>query len=193
MQLFGVFKGIVKGLINPFKLIAGGIFDLNKKERLFCYHYYTLRNLREASIKAGYNPKIAEDTAIKLIQREDIRQLILSLDLEKEKKSIEKDIIAILKRIAFNPLQDSIELLFLNEDEAKEKISQLDLFCVSEIKKPRDGTLEIKFIDRYRALEKLLDISNSDIGTQTLQSLYKALNNSTQSTNSEGGLEYDDI
>ncbi len=164
---------------------------MNKKERLFCYHYYTLRNLKEASIKAGYNPKIAENTAIRLIQREDIRQLILSFDLEKEKKQLEKDVIAILKRIAFNPLQDSINLLFLNEDDAKEKISELDLFCVSEIKKPKDGSLEIKFMDRYRALEKLLEISNSDNGAQTLQSLYKALNNSTQNTSAEGALDYD--
>lgn len=166
---------------------------MNKKERLFCYHYYTLRNLKEASIKAGYNPDGAENTAIKLIQREDIRQLILSFDLEREKKQLEKDVIAILKRIAFNPLQDCVNLLFLNEDDAKQKINNLDLFCISEIKKPKDGTLEIKFIDRYRALEKLLEISNSDNGAQTLQSLYKALNNSTQNTNSESSLEYDDV
>ena len=111
--------------------------------------------------------------------------------MEKEKKQLEKDVIAILKRIAFNPLQDSINLLFLNEDDAKEKISELDLFCVSEIKKPKDGSLEIKFMDRYRALEKLLEISNSDNGAQTLQSLYKALNNSTQNTSAEGALDYD--
>ena len=32
---------------------------------------------------------------------------------------------------------------------------EMDLFMISEIKKPKDGMLEIKFFDRLKALEKL--------------------------------------
>lgn len=158
---------------------------MNKKEKLFCYHYHSTRNLKEAAIKAGYNPKVAENVSIKLIQREDIKQLVLSFDLEKEKKQLEKEVIAVLRRIAFNSQQDSIKLLFLDEEQAKQEIEKLDLFCVSEIKRPKDNTLEIKFIDRYKALEKLLEISALDSTGDTFQSLYKALNSSVQNTNSE--------
>lgn len=34
-------------------------------------------------------------------------------------------------------------------------LSKMDLFCVAEIRKPKDGAMEIKFVDRLKALEKL--------------------------------------
>jgi hypothetical protein len=33
---------------------------------------------------------------------------------------------------------------------------------VSEIKKPKEGALEIKFFDRFKALEKLAEETNDD-------------------------------
>ena len=38
----------------------------------------------------------------------------------------------------------------------------MDLFLVSEIKRPKDGSMEIKFFDRLKALEKLTDDSEKE-------------------------------
>ncbi len=37
----------------------------------------------------------------------------------------------------------------------EQKIEELDLFNIAEIKRPKGGGLEIKFFDRLKALEKL--------------------------------------
>ena len=41
------------------------------------------------------------------------------------------------------------------EDPLGGGFSGYDLFNVSEIRRPKDGAMEIKFFDRIRALEKL--------------------------------------
>ena len=38
----------------------------------------------------------------------------------------------------------------------------MDLYCISEIKRPKDGSMEIKFFDRLKALEKLTQESGAD-------------------------------
>ena len=47
-------------------------------------------------------------------------------------------------------------------EEIIEKLPKLDLFNVSEIKRPRGGGMEIKFFDRLKALEKLTDDSEKE-------------------------------
>ena len=40
-----------------------------------------------------------------------------------------------------------------------QEIEKLDLFNVSEIKRPKGGGMEIKFFDRLKALEKLAQLT----------------------------------
>ncbi len=40
----------------------------------------------------------------------------------------------------------------------------MDLFNISEIKRKKNGDIEIKFFDRLKALEKLTDISDLSSG-----------------------------
>ena len=49
----------------------------------------------------------------------------------------------------------AISLLFM-ENPSVDKLKTMDLFSVAEIKRPKDGAMEIKFFDRLKALEKLL-------------------------------------
>ena len=53
---------------------------------------------------------------------------------------------------------------------------------IAEIKKPREGSLEIKFFDRLRALEKLEQIDTEESSGKNLQ-FYTALENSIQNLN----------
>ena len=48
------------------------------------------------------------------------------------------------------------------ENPSREQLEHMDLFLVSEIKRPKDGSMEIKFFDRLKALEKLTDDSEKE-------------------------------
>jgi len=50
----------------------------------------------------------------------------------------------------------------------------MDLFCVSEIRKPRENALEIKFFDRLEALEKLAQLSEKN-DTESSIPFYQAI------------------
>lgn len=91
----------------------------------------------------------------------------------RKKKTIEEEVCKGLKRLAFGEIKDAIYLLFADENEITEKLPDLDLFNISEIKRPKGGGMEIKFFDRIKALEKLRDIKNES-SSQPL-SFYKAL------------------
>ena len=67
---------------------------------------------------------------------------------------------------------DALRLLF--DDVPPDALDRLDLFNVSEIKKPKDGALEIKFFDRLKALEHLQQFSDTD-QTDPALPLYRAL------------------
>ena len=63
--------------------------------------------------------------------------------------------------------------LIFSEDITEERIDELDLFNISEIKRKKGGDVEIKFFDRLKALEHLSEMSE---GTETGDtSLYSAI------------------
>ena len=70
-------------------------------------------------------------------------------------------------RMAFGGVADALKLLY-TENPTDEQLSEMDLFMISEIKKPKDGMLEIKFFDRLKALEKLESKSEADAGVSNL-------------------------
>ena len=56
--------------------------------------------------------------------------------------------------------------MFENE-YPEEKCAEYDLFNVAEIKRPKEGAMEIKFFDRLKALEKLENLKNADKSAQS--------------------------
>ena len=44
----------------------------------------------------------------------------------------------------------------------------MDLFLISEIKRPKDGAMEIKLFDRVKALEKLENLSAANGAADSL-------------------------
>ena len=55
---------------------------------------------------------------------------------------------------------------------------------VSEIKRPKDGSMEIKFFDRLKALEKLESKSQENSGAE---SLFDAINNGAKAVGRDEG------
>ena len=58
------------------------------------------------------------------------------------------------QRLAFGSIADALRLLFA-ESPTEQELRDMDMFTVSDIRRNKDGMLEIKFFDRLRALEKL--------------------------------------
>lgn len=75
------------------------------------------------------------------------------------------------EKIAFGGIGDAVRLLFWEEAEPPD-LRGLDLFLVSEIRKPRGGGLEIKFYDRLKALQCLEALSGTD---ENPAGIYEAL------------------
>ena len=123
---------------------------LSDKEKLFCAYFSWCRDGREAAAKSGYAaPKRA---GAKLLSRSDIQTRIAELDKSAEISFA--DVLSGYRRLAFGCSADAISLLF-DEDITKEKLESMDLYNIAEIKRVKDGVIQVKFFDRIKAMDKL--------------------------------------
>ena len=84
-----------------------------------------------------------------------------------------------LRRLAFCKINDAVKILLAVHDFDAGLIAKLDLFPVSEIKKSKDGGLEIKFYDRLKAFEMLINYTGCADDAQN--SFYGALESAAKS------------
>lgn len=82
-------------------------------------------------------------------------------ELCKNRFSCRKRALLGFERLAFGSTADAFRLL-MYDGEAPLDVGALDLFNVAEIKKPKDGAMELKFFDRLKALEQLGNIPEGD-------------------------------
>lgn len=142
---------------------------LTEKERLFCAYYADGGDARGCAARAGFSV-MPQRSAAKLLARDDIRSEISKREKEKRTvASVERG----LMRLAFGSVADAMKLMLCEESMSTEEIEKLDLFNVSDIKRPKGGGLEIKFFDRLKALERLEKIGNCEESSQS--SFIKAL------------------
>ena len=79
------------------------------------------------------------------------------------------DVTRRLAELAFGKANDCVRLAL--EDDPQ--LGRLDLSLLSEVKRNDKGTVEIKLIDRLRALEQLAQVAGED--TQELELFLQAL------------------
>ena len=79
------------------------------------------------------------------------------------------DVTRRLAELAFGKANDCVRLAL--EDDPK--LGKLDLSLLSEVKRNDKGTVEIKLIDRLRALEQLAQVAEA--GGEDLEQFLKAL------------------
>ena len=127
---------------------------MTKKEKKFCQIYSALNNLKEAAVHAGYPAESAQSIGEELIGREDVLREIQRISAQNSDSLCDRAIAGLL-RIAFGNADDCIRLLFCDE---MPDLSSMNLFNISEIKRPKGGGLEIKFADRTKALSLLYEI-----------------------------------
>ncbi len=143
--------------------------SLTEKEMLFCSFYCATRNPREAAARAGYKI-FPEKAGLRLLSRQDIKDTLSSLTQKIQKG----DAVAGLRRLAFSSVSDALRLIYAEEPLSPTELEGLDLFMVSEIKRPKGGGMEIKFFDRIKALEKLSELDNM-LDDNRMSPFYNAL------------------
>jgi len=148
---------------------------LTAREAMFCRYLAALGDPREAAVMAGYG-STSRKAAAELITRGDIKH-----ECERLAKNMQRGGCSLtarrgLERLAFGGVGDALQLLYIDDMPDTLKLEKLDLFCVSEIKRPKGGGVEIKFHDRVKALLTLLEYEQSDEAPGAA-SLYKALSN----------------
>ena len=129
---------------------------LKEKEKLFCSYFCESRNARNAAAKAGYGI-LTHRSAVKLLAREEIRKEIERIDRTRLVSA--EEVISGYRQLAFGSVADALKLVYYDEQPDRYALETLDLFNVSEIKKPKGGGIEIKFFDRLKALEHLEALS----------------------------------
>lgn len=154
---------------------------MTRKEDKFCCFYSSNGNVRLSAVMAVYsnNP---EQTGQQLLTRGDIARKVKEY---RDTRINDLKLMALLgyERLAFGSIADCIQLLYM-ETPSLQKLEAMDLFMISEIKKPKDGAMEIKFFDRIKALEKLSE-AQEDTHEKSLP-FYKALERSADMLSNSG-------
>ncbi len=154
---------------------------LKEKEKLFCSYYSELRNARNAAAKAGYGI-LTHRSAIKLLAREEIRKEIERIDRTKL-VSVE-EVVSGYRQLAFGSVADSLKLVYSDDSPDRFEMEGLELFNVSEIKRPKGGGIEIKFFDRLKALEHLEALCDTGKEDDSALPFYMALEKSASALRS---------
>ena len=95
-------------------------------------------------------------------------------------------------RLAFGSVSDAIRLIQCEDDFKNIDLDTLDLFNISEIKKAKGGGFEIKFFDRFRALDRLCELANTDDNSASLP-FFEALEKSANSLSFDNSEDINEI
>lgn len=159
---------------------------MTKKEDRFCCYYSSNGNVRLSAVMAGYVNN-SEQIGQQLLMRSDISAKVTEY---RNTRLNDLRFMALLgyERLAFGSIADCIQLLYM-ENPDMQTLEGMDLYMISEIKKPKDGAMEIKFFDRIKALEKLSEAQQNSADNSL--PFYKALENSANIFNGDGVENYD--
>lgn len=143
---------------------------MKPKEKEFCRLMTIYADPCRAAREAGYrHPKKAMTT---LLGREDIAAEIQRRG-ENARAVYRSAAVSGLYRLACGDVGDAM-LLLQHEDMSAEALRELDLMSVSEVKRSDRG-VEIKFADRVKAMDKLLEMLGNEMGHTASEGLLNAM------------------
>lgn len=138
---------------------------LTPREKDFCRLYLSYADAYSAAREAGYK-KSARAKGEELLSRAYICEEIERLS-KLQRKTGARLAQAGYRRLAFGSICDAVSLLYMDKPEEKD-LKKMDLFCVSNIKRNKDGSVGIEFFDRLEALEKLESGAEDEAGAATI-------------------------
>ena len=94
--------------------------------------------------------------------------------MKRNKKPLDREqLLEQMRTLACARVNDAVKLAYLPEEE-REAIGKLDLSALIEFRRSGAGTVELKFADRMKALERLLELSGPS-GEEQLDSLFRRM------------------
>ena len=151
---------------------------LTAREREFCLSFMQSGDAQLSARRAGFRNPDSEGE--RLLSNETICAELERLSELRGRLLTALSVIG-YQRLAFGSAADAASLLF-EENPSRETLGKMDLFLVSEIRRPKDGAMEIKFFDRARALEKLASLS---MERESSGSLYDAIGSVAERSESD--------
>lgn len=94
--------------------------------------------------------------------------------MKRNKKPLDREqLLEQMRALACARVNDAVKLAYLPEEE-REAIGKLALSALIEFRRSGAGTVELKFADRMKALERLLELSGPS-GEEQLDSLFRRM------------------
>ena len=94
--------------------------------------------------------------------------------MKRNKKPLDREqLLEQMRALACAKVNDAVKLAYLPEEE-RESIGRLDLAALTEFRRSGAGTVELKFTDRMKALERLLELSGPS-GEEQLEQLFRRM------------------
>lgn len=94
--------------------------------------------------------------------------------MKRNKKPLDREqLLEQMRALACAKVNDAVKLAYLPEEE-REAIGKLDLSALIEFRRSGAGTVDLKFADRMKALERLLELSGPS-GEEQLDSLFRRM------------------
>lgn len=142
------------------------------RQREFCRAY--LRTLDPQRAAAA----IGEEDGFEVLQNRTVRTRLERMRAAAGAQILREDAVRRLAELAFGRANDAC-LLALTPEEGRPNLTSLDLSAVSELKVTDKG-VEIKFLDRIRALEALATLLNGS--GEGAEDFFRALEDSAEAT-----------
>lgn len=136
------------------------------QKRKFAAAYLRTMDPWRAAAEAG----LTDGTAA--LRDRDVRKLLDRMREDMNSQICREDAVRRLCELAFGRANDTVRLALDRETD----IEKLDLAAAAELKTKGDGTIEVKFIDRVRALEALCSLldQEADGAAELLHALREA-------------------
>ena len=140
--------------------------ELEKSKQDFCESYLASLDVCRAAVESG------AENGYALLKEKDVQRC-----LEQHRKLLRKsvrteDVIRRLGEIAFSKPNDAMALAC---GQQSARVEDLDLLAVSEFKY-KDGQVEVKFMDRVRALQALGElVAEKEDGVGAAADFFRAL------------------
>ena len=133
------------------------------RKKRFCTAYLRTMDAERAAAEAGL------ENGFELLAEDGVRRQLARLRGTVSGQICREDAVRRLCELAFGRANDAVRLAM----EPGVDPSGLDLAAVAELKAKPDGTVEVKFIDRIRALETLCELLGAE--GQGAAELFRAL------------------
>lgn len=135
-----------------------------EQKRRFCAAYLRTMDPVRAAREAGLRDGIAA------LEEPVVQRQLARMRRVTEGQILREDAVRRLCELAFGRANDAVALAM----EPGRRVEELDLAAVAEWRSKADGTVEIKFIDRVKALEALCNQLESGEGDGA-EKLFRAL------------------